>query len=150
MNLVQFLSSERDDIVVEAFASLHATQLVHYVQAGDDECRRRLGALYEQALQSVRDGSLQPITDHSVRVAQARFAAGHSLDEVLEAYDALEAAAWRHITGTLSPTAAVSVLARLRTVLGAGEEAVATAFAHLAKTQGAPTPDLELLYEGVD
>lgn len=79
-----------------------------------------------------------------------RFEAGRNLDGVLEVYDVLEAGAWYRIRRTLSLTAAVSALARLRSALRAGEEAADTAFAHLAKTQGVPAPNVKGLYEGVD
>lgn len=150
MNLMQFLSDEEEQILEEAFASLNATQLLHYVKAGDEECRLRLRALYDEALRSLRERSLLPIVAHSVQVGHERFATGHSLDEVLAAYDVLEEAAWWHITAALPPTASQLVLARLREVLSAGEDALATTYVDLCKAHGEPRLDLEELFEGVD
>lgn len=49
MDVVQFLSSERDATAAEAFASSHATERALHAQAGDDECRH-LGVLCKEAV----------------------------------------------------------------------------------------------------
>ena len=66
------------------------------------------------------------------------------------AFNALEQAMWRRLLAAEDPAALLASVGVLSSVLGAGKDALARVYVHLASYRHAPHVDVQALYGGTD
>lgn len=148
MKLVSLLEKDERIIVDEASQALQRSHLKHYDAATDVERRERLQRLYDLTVSCLRERNLVPMLAYSAQIAEERYRAGYSIQEVQVAFNVLEEAMWRHVVAALPPDQLAEGVGLLGTVLGAGKDALARKYVELASAQAAPDLDLSALFGG--
>jgi hypothetical protein len=87
-NIEELLRDDEPAILAEAEPDV--ARLEHYRRDGDEATRRRVEALYRQVVRAVRARDLDELLSHAARIARERFQGGFELDEVQQAFSALE------------------------------------------------------------
>jgi hypothetical protein len=149
MELHDLLQSHRTSAIDQALQGLSRAALPHYSADEVAANRRRLERLYDLCLQCLAERSLLPISVHARQVAGGRHREGFHFSEVHTAFNALEEVIWRLITAHLQPPQLVEALGQASTVLGAGKQALAIEYVHLAgHADPAESLDLSALFKG--
>lgn len=97
MNLSDFLTDNKTQIVKEATESLHRAQLKSYRKATLEENQNRIEKLMELTIISVKDKNLILMTEYAEKIAKERFNAGFDLHEVHAAFNVLEETLWKKV-----------------------------------------------------
>jgi len=149
MELSELLREHRALAIDQALQGLSRAALPHYSADESAANRRRLEELYDLCEQCIAERTLLPICEHARRISRERHRDGFHFQEVHTAFNVLEEVIWRLITSHLQPPQLVPALGQASTVLGAGKQALAIEFVHLA---GHPDPanslDLSALFKG--
>ena len=145
-----FLEGERDAILRAAGETLVGMRTPHYQSAGEEETSRRLAALFDRVVESLRSRDLGPVVAYAEQVARERFEAGFDLAEVQGGFNALEEATWARAIAELDPSRLAEALGMVSTVLGAGKDALARTYVSLAANTHAPSLDLRALFAGTE
>ena len=132
MELRELLQRNRTKAIDEALQGLSRAALPHYSADQIAENRLRLETLYDLALQCIERQSLIPISEYARKIAAERHRDGFDLREVHTAFNVLEEVIWRLITANLQAPELVQALGQASTVLGAGKQALAIEYVHLA------------------
>ncbi|HSN06227.1 MAG TPA: hypothetical protein VLV82_02705 [Candidatus Angelobacter sp.] len=148
MDVSVLLESVRAQVLDEAYAALGSAHVAHYETAGEPLTRQRLADLHDLVVTAIRDRDLTEVTAYSERVAEERFSAGFDISEVQTAFNALEAAMWRHLVAEEPPADLAEAVGLLSTVLGAGKDALARTYVSLAGRRHVPSLDLTALFTG--
>lgn len=148
MDLHEVFLAAETEILDEAADALQRSHVRHYESSGPDWTRERLAELMRSAVASLRERTLQPITQHAEAVAEQRFTAGFDIFEVQTGFNVLEEAMWRHVVATTPPDQLACAIGLLGTVLGAGKDALARRYVSLASHKHVPSLDLRALFGG--
>ncbi len=148
MDLVIVLSEAKTQVLDEAAERLARSHLGHYDATSPEEQRRRLEALFEVIVESLKRRMLGPVIEYAERIAKDRFEDGFGIGEVQTAFNVLEESIWRQVTVTVSASELAEALGLLSTVLGAGKDALARTWVSLASEQHVPSLDLRALFRG--
>lgn len=151
MDLVERLEPGFDTLVDQAAAALDRAGLTHYQGAGPEATRERVAALLTAVLDSLRRGSPVPVVEHADRVARERYHAGFWIEEIQVAFNTLEEALWRFLTGDPADDALAAELAadlgRIGAVLGSGKDQLARTYVELVSHRHSPAVDVQALNE---
>jgi hypothetical protein len=150
METTEFLTREREAIVMAAGAALTRTRNRRYETAGPDENHRRLDALFGSLLLALDTRDLEPVLAFAQQIAAERFSAGYDLSEVQVAFNTLEEATWSRVFAELEPAQFAEMLGLVSTILGAAKDALARAYVSLATNAHAPSLDLQILFAGTE
>ena len=148
MNLHQLLSTQANDIISDAQASITRAQLAHYKQSGNEHTHQRLKALYTLTTRAVKEKNLGPMIAHAETIARERFEAGFDLSEVQTAFNVLEEAIWMRILKEVPSSELAEALGLISTVLGAGKDTLARTYVTLSSKSKAPSLNLQSLFAG--
>lgn len=149
MQLDEVLATVRTESVDEAMWSVDNDQRArHYQSAGPAFTRARLEDLYDLVRTAVADRDLEPVLGYADRIAEERFTGGFDLSEVQIAFNALEAALWRHVVADSDADHLAESVGLLSTVFGAAKDAMATRYVSLATSRHVPSLDLSAMFRG--
>jgi hypothetical protein len=148
LDITSLLERDATAIVDEAAGALERSHLPHYEEAGTEERRRRLQALFDVVLTSLRDRDLVPVHQYAESVAKERFAAGIGIAEVQTAFNVLEEVLWRRVVVAVEPDQLADAIGLVATVLGAGKDSLARTYVALATERRVPSLDLTALFRG--
>lgn len=148
MSLIALLERDGEQIVDEATLALDRSHLAHYQQAGHDTGHERLAELYRLTRQCIGDRNLAPIMEYMTHVADQRFHAGYTINEVQTAINVLEESIWKNVVRHTPPEELAEALGLVSTVLGAAKDSLARTYVSLASRSKAPSLDLSALFEG--
>lgn len=151
MNLAERLEAHGDSLVDSATDALVRARMTHYEDAGPEETRARVAALFAAVVRSLREDSPVAVVQHADQVAHQRYHAGVALQELQVAFNTLEEAIWRFLTGDPVDRDPASDLAadlgRVGAVLGAGKDQLALGYVALVSHHRAPAVDVAALSE---
>jgi hypothetical protein len=150
MSVDVVLSDALDQIVDDAYEQLHPSVHPHYRALGEAVTRRYLTDLLTLVVEGVAAGEAVHTVQHAERVAVERFHAGFDLAEVQAAFNALEQAMWRRLVAVEDGRELLASVQVLSSVLGAGKDALARTYVHLAAQRHAPHVDVQALYGGTE
>jgi hypothetical protein len=150
MSVDVVLSAGAGEIVDEAYGELHPGLHPHYLALGEDFTRTALQELFALTVEGVRAREAVRVVAHAERIAEERYHAGFDLAEVQAAFNALEQAMWRRVVAAEEPAELLASVAVLSSVLGAGKDALARVYVHLAAHRHAPHVDVAALYGGTE
>ena len=148
MDFVIVLSDAKTQVLDEAAERLARSHLGHYDATSPEEQRRRLEALFDVVVESLRRRMLGPVIEYAEPIANDRFDGGFGIGEVQTAFNVMEESIWRQVTVTVSAPELAEALGLLSTVLGAGKDALARTWVSLASEQHVPSLDLRALFRG--
>jgi len=148
MDVVATLRDAETEILDEAAAALARSHLSHYDRTGAEEDRQRLHTLFDVIVTAIADRQLGPVADYAGAIAAERFSAGFDIAEVQTAFNVLEEAMWRTVVASTPPEQLAESIGLVSTVLGAGKDALATAYVGLATRQHVGSLDLTAMFEG--
>ena len=109
MDLIIVLSDAKTQVLDEAAERLARSHLGHYDATSPEEQRRRMEALFEVIVESLKRRMLGPVIEYAERIAKDRFEDGFGIGEVQTAFNVLEESIWRQVTVTFAPPLASSV-----------------------------------------
>jgi len=150
MSVDVVLAAAAEDIVQEAYGELHPASHPHYHALGERLTRQYLADLFSLTVQGVAAREAVHMVQHAERIAEERYHSGFDLAEVQAAFNALEQAMWRRLLAAEDPAALLASVGVLSSVLGAGKDALARVYVHLASYRHAPHVDVQALYGGTD
>lgn len=150
MSMDVVLSSAATEIVDEAYSELHPQAHPHYAALGETVVRQYLTELFQLVVNGVAHREAVHLVQHAERIAEERFHAGFDLGEVQAAFNALEQAMWRRVTAAEHTAEILTWVGMLSSILGAGKDALARVYVHLASYRHAPHVDVEALYGGTE
>ena len=150
MDVDELLTSERADVLDEAFAALKRSRHTHYEKAGDAFTRDRLGELFDLVVTALQERELAPVGAYCEEIAAKRFSAGFDITEVQTAFNTLEEAMWRRIADGVPPADLAEDIGLLSTILGFGKDSLARRYVSLATERHVPTLDLSALFDGTE
>jgi len=150
MSVDVVLSAASAEIVDEAYGELHPAAHPHYHALGEAVTRGYLTQLCDLVVQGVAAREAVHMVAHAERIAEERFHAGFDLAEVQAAFNALEQAMWRRVVAVEEPAEILVSVGVLSSILGAGKDALARVYVHLASYRHAPHVDVAALYGGTD
>jgi hypothetical protein len=148
MDVVETIRGAETEIIDEAAGSLARSHQSHYERAGAEEGRRRLQTLFDVVVKAIEDRQLTSVVEYSAAIAAERHAAGFDIDEVQTAFNVLEEAMWRAVVAATPPEQLAEAIGLLSTVLGAGKDALATAYVSLATERHVGSLDLTAMFKG--
>jgi hypothetical protein len=148
VDVIEVLTKEGDAILDSAALALERSHLHHYVEAGPEVSRERLGQLLALVTVSISQRDLVPMIEHATRVAHDRFDAGFDIREVQTAFNVLEEAIWDRVVDAIPPRDLAEAIGMVGTVLGTGKDALARTYVSLASHQHVPSLDLSALFRG--
>jgi hypothetical protein len=148
MDLVEVLSEAKAEVLDEAAQGLARSHLGHYEASGLEEQRRRLEALFDVVIDSLKSRELLPVVGYAEQIAHERFNSGFGVGEVQTAFNVLEEAMWRRVTATIPAEELAESLGLLTTVLGVGKDALARTYVSLASHEHVQSLDLRALFSG--
>lgn len=150
MSVDAVLQNAAEEIVSEAYEELHPDAHPHYAALGEKLTRQYLSELFQLAVNGVIHRNAVSLVQHAERIAEERFHAGFDLSEVQAAFNALEQAMWRRIVALEHGAGVLASVGTLSSVLGAGKDALARVYVHLASYRHAPHVDVQALYGGTE
>ena len=100
--LADVLDSEREGIIDRSLPAVLHNRRSQYELAGAGETRVRLERLYDVVFAAVTHRTLGPVVDYAQRLANERYATGHTLPELQAVFNALEEALWEQLAADLS------------------------------------------------
>jgi len=150
MSVDVVLSGAADEIVDEAYGELHPAVHPHYHALGEQVTRSYLSELFRLVVEGVRAREAVHMVQHAERIAEERFHAGFDLAEVQAAFNALEQAMWRRVVAAEEGSELLASVGVLSAILGAGKDALARVYVHLASYRHAPHVDVTALYGGTE
>jgi len=150
MSVDVVLSGVTDEIVDEAYGELHPCAHPHYHALGEGLTRSYLAELCQVVVRGVAAREAVHMVDHAERVAEERYHAGFDLAEVQAAFNAVEQAMWRRVVASEEPAELLASVGVLSSILGAGKDALARVYVHLASQRHAPHVDVTALYGGTE
>jgi hypothetical protein len=150
MSVDVVLSGVADQIVDEAYGELHPSVHPHYDALGEAGTRKALSDLFTLAVQGVQAREAVHMVQHAERIAEERFLAGFDLSEVQASFNALEQAMWRRVIAVEDGSEILASVSVLSSILGAGKDALARVYVHLAAHRHAPHVDVQALYHGTE
>jgi hypothetical protein len=151
MELQKLLLENRAQAIDEAVSGLSRAALPHYAADTSLRSRDRLERLYDLCVECIAGRSLVAISEHARQIARERHREGFGLHEVHTAFNVLEEVLWRMISKRLPPTELFGALAQVSTVLGAGKQALAIEYVHLAgHPEAKRTLDVSELFKGTN
>ena len=150
MSVDVVLSGAADEIVDEAYGELHPAAHPHYHALGEALTRGYLVELFDLVVQGVAAREAVHMVQHAERIAEERFHAGFDLSEVQAAFNALEQAMWRRVAAVEEPRELLASVGVLASILGAGKDALARVYVHLASYRHVAHLDVEALYGGTE
>jgi hypothetical protein len=150
MSVDAVLAGAGDEIVDEAYAELHPSIHPNYHALGEALTRKYLTELFDQVLNGVVNREAVHLVHHAEEIAEDRFHAGFDLAEVQAAFNALEQAMWRRVVQLENSSELLVSVALLSSILGAGKDALARVYVHLASHRHAPHVNVEALYGGTE
>lgn len=148
MDLYTVLEKSNQQILDQAMASLATAHFPHYTTRGETWTRARLAELFRQVQISIKDRDLAHLVRHCEQVATDRFTAGFEFVEVQTAFNSLEQAMWRTVTSSAPAASVIDWVGMLSSVLGAGKDAVARTYVHLASQRHVTSIDVAAMSEG--
>lgn len=149
--LADVLQRERASILVQAGQLLARCHLPHYTQDGPAEAARRLERLYSVVQQSLERRNAWPIVNYAENIARQRQAGGYRLRELQGAFNAFEEAVWDHLVTSVELEHVVEAIGLLSSVLGAGKDALASAYVAAATERQRPAPvEAAKLFRGTE
>lgn len=148
VDVYDLLDSKTTEILDEALNTVRTAHFTHYESWGEDLTRKSLGDLYEHIMVSLHHRDLAHIIRHCEAMAARRFHSGFNLVEVQSAFNALEQTMWRRVVEAVPPEKVAGYIGVLSAVLGAGKDAAARTYVHLAAGHHAPAMDVGALAEG--
>jgi hypothetical protein len=150
MSVDVVLSGAAMEIVDEAYGELHPSVHPHYHALGEVGTRKALNELFTLVVQGVQAREAVHMVQHAELIAQERYHAGFDLAEVQAAFNALEQAMWRRVVAVEGNGEILASVGVLSSILGAGKDALARVYVHLASYRHAPHVDVQALYDGTD
>jgi hypothetical protein len=150
MDVNDILQQYGDAILAQAEETMHRRRQRHYEEAGPEQVRQRLKALFVLTARAVRERNLGPMLAHADAIAKERYAAGYDLSEVQTAFNVLEEAIWKHLEKTVDRERLGEALGLVSTVLGAGKDLLARTYVSLATKTKTPSLDLRELFSGTE
>ncbi len=148
MDVVGTLRDAETEIIDAAAAGLARSHLSHYDGTGAEEDRQRLRTLFDVIVTGIADRQLGPVAVYAAAIATERYSAGFDISEVQTAFNVLEEAMWRTVVASTPPEQLAESIGLVSTVLGAGKDALATAYVGLATRQHVGSLDLTAMFEG--
>lgn len=148
-DLVALLERDATSIVDEACGALSRSHLHHYDEIDPTERRRRVQALFDAVVASVRRRDLTVVQHYAESVAMDRFAGGFAIAEVQAAFNVLEEVLWRRVIAAAQPVQLAEAIGMVGTVLGAGKDSLARSYVSLASQRRVQSLDLTALFEGL-
>jgi hypothetical protein len=136
MKIGRLLEEKSGVILDRAERGIRTACLRDYQDAGGDEIRSRLGAIYDVVLACISERDLAPVIEHAEGIARERFVSGFGLYEVQSAFNALEEAIWLEILSSLGTGELEEALTMVSAALGMGKDAFARAYVSLAAEAG--------------
>ena len=150
VSVTELLARDASEIIDRATDTILAVRLGHYASLGKDEPRRHIEDLYARFLASVDCRHPSSMIEHARAIADARFAAGFGLHEVLTAINVIEEAVWLRLEAELPPAEFAAAIRLVSSVLGMGKDALATSYVELAARTHAPVRNIAALFRGTD
>lgn len=150
MSVDVVLTNAANEIVDEAYNELHPQAHPHYAALGETVVRQYLTELFELVVDGVIHREAVHLVQHAERIAEERFHAGFDLGEVQAAFNALEQAMWRRVVAAEQGDDLLTSVGMLSSILGAGKDALARVYVHLASYRHAPHVDVAALYGGTE
>lgn len=150
MSVDAVMASAGAEIVDEAYAELHPSIHPNYHALGEAFTRRYLGELFDQVLHGLVNREAVHLVQHAEEIAEERFHAGFDLAEVQAAFNAIEQAMWRRVVQLETSSELLVSVGMLSSILGAGKDALARVYVHLASHRHAPHVNVEALYGGTE
>ena len=150
MDVDELLTSERAEVLDEAFTALKRSRHTHYEKAGDAFTRDRLAELFDLVVTALRERELAPVGAYCEQIATQRFSAGFDITEVQTAFNTLEEAMWRRVADGVPPADLAEDIGLLSTILGFGKDSLARRYVSLATERHVPTLDLSELFDGTE
>ncbi len=148
MDVYAVLRDQTTEILDDAVHTLRTAHFAHYESWGEQLTRESLGDLYEHIMISLHHRDLAHIIRHCENLASERFSGGFDLVEVQTTFNALEQTMWRHWVDR-APAEEVAVgVGMLSSVLGAGKDAAARTYVHLASRRHTHAIDVAALADG--
>ncbi len=145
---IEDLLRENEAAIVKD-ASRVIGQLEHYYRDGAKETSRRVEALYRQIVAAVRARDLTDLRAHAAAVARERLAAGYEIQELMEAFSAVEKAIWHYALLRLPAYDQAWGIGLACTVLAHGKAEFGRAIEAVAPSVPVPPIDLTQLFSGV-
>jgi hypothetical protein len=150
MSVDAVLTESASEIVDDAYGELHPQAHPHYAALGEATVRRYLTELFDLVVSAVINREAVHLVQHAERIAEERFHAGFDLSEVQAAFNALEQAMWKRIVAVEHGPELLTSVGMLSSILGAGKDALARVYVHLASYRHAPHVDVAALYGGTE
>jgi hypothetical protein len=150
VSVTELLTRDSSEIIDRATDTMLGMRVGHYASLGKDKLRRRIEGLYARLLASVECRNPSSMIQHARTIADARFAAGFGLHEVLTAFNVIEEAVWLRLEAKLPPAEFAAAIRVVSSVLGMGKDALATSYVKLAAHTHAPVRDVAALFRGTD
>jgi hypothetical protein len=150
MSVDVVLAGSAGEILDEAYGELHPSVHPSYQALGEETTRRYLEELFTLVVEGVSAREAVHLVQHAELIAGERFHAGFDLAEVQAAFNALEQAMWRRVATGEDPFELLASVGVLSAVLGAGKDALARSWVHLASARHAPHLDVQALYNGTE
>ena len=150
MSVDVVLTNSATEIVDEALNELHPQAYPHYSALGETVVRQYLTDLFDLVVQGVTNREAVHLVQHAEKIAEDRFHAGFDLGEVQASFNALEQAMWRRIVAVEDGAELLTSVGMLSSILGAGKDALARVYVHLASYRHAPHVDVAALYGGTE
>jgi hypothetical protein len=133
MEIAGYLKRLRDEIVKDAVGMLSRSRLKHYDESSQSENRQRIEQLFDLSVECAATRNLVSIIEYSENIARERHKGGFDFHEVHSAYNVLEEAFWQKIIQDVTkPAELAEALGVISTVIGAGKEALASAYINLS------------------
>lgn len=146
--LEQLLESGRERVVDRALQATLALRHSHYEAAGRIETRSRLERLYDAAAIAATQRKLGPVVEYAQRLAEERYATGHTLPELQAAFNALEEALWEELVADLPPEGVAGALSLVSSIFGVAKDTLACAYVAEATRTRRPAFALSALSAG--
>jgi len=150
VHLIQLFEQREIEIIGMATNALDRAHLTHYDEAGVEQNKTRLQALFDVMLQCIKDRNPAAMIDYAEDLAQERFASGFDLCEVQMAFNVLEEAIWQQIINECSPSQLAEALGLVSTMHGVGKDALARKYVSLASQTKVPSLNLQALMKSMD
>jgi len=133
MEIADYLKTFRKEIIDDALGMLSQARLKHYDESCRSENQERIEHLFDLTIECAAARSLVSIVEHSENIARERHMGGFDFHEVHSAYNVLEEAFWQKIIQKITaPSELAEALGIISTVIGAGKEALASAYINLS------------------
>jgi hypothetical protein len=131
MDLLELLDKCDQSILNDASTALTKFRLKHY--DGDiEKFHARLALLFDYIVKGVKEKNVMPVVCYVEQIAEQRFKSGFDLQEVQMAFNVLEEHIWKYVLEYISAGSQAEALRLISSIIGAGKDALARTYFHLA------------------